>query len=60
MQRISFTAGEAAATALAPDDHRAARVQLAFDAGGALLVLLENTALSVNKPRRPTRYGQRR
>lgn len=36
------------------------RIQLAADAGAALLVLLVAVALSVFKPRGTTRYGQRR
>jgi hypothetical protein len=59
MRRIDFMADVAATTALAPDDDRAVRVQLVFDAGAALLLLL-NTTLSVYKPRGLTRYGQRR
>ena len=57
MRPIGFMADVAARTALAPDDHRAVRVQLVFDAGAALLVLLVNTTLSVYKPRGLTRHG---
>ena len=60
MQAIGFMADMAAEMALAPGDYRAVRIQLVFDAGAALLVLLVNTTLSVYKPRGLTRYGQRR
>lgn len=60
LQPIDFMADIAAKATLAPHDHRAVRIQLVFDAGAALLVLLVNTTLSVYKPRGLTRYGQRR
>lgn len=60
MRPIGFMASVAAESAVAPNDHRAVRVQLVFDAGAALLVLLVNTTLSVYKPRGLTGYGQRR
>lgn len=49
-----------AATILSSAEVREVRVQLAIDAGAALLVLLVATALSVYKPRGQTRYGQKR
>jgi Predicted integral membrane protein (DUF2269) len=45
---------------LAPDDHRGMRLQLVFDAGAALVVLIVNTVLAVYKPRGMTRYGRRK
>lgn len=60
MRPMGFMAGVAAEATLAPGDYRAVRVQLVFDAGAALLVLLVNTTLSTYKPRGLTRYGQRR
>lgn len=45
---------------LAPGDFRPLRIQLAADAGAALLVLLVVTALAVYKPRGLTRYGWRK
>ena len=50
----------AAAGRIAGEAERAIRVQLAVDAGAALVVLLVCTILSVYKPRGVTRYGQRK
>lgn len=47
-----------ATTTLSPDDHRGMRLQLVFDAGAALAVLLVVTVLAVYKPRGMTRYGR--
>ena len=60
MQPVSRVADAAAATTLQAPDHRGTRVQLAADAGAAVLVLAVTTALSVVKPRGRTRYGQRK
>jgi hypothetical protein len=51
---LAHAAGEAAWSST---DLRPARIQLAADAGAALLVLLVNTTLGVYKPRGLTRYG---
>lgn len=59
MRPTGDDADRAAETALAPGDHRAVRVEPVFDAGAALLVLLENTTLSVYEPRGLTCCGQR-
>jgi hypothetical protein len=59
MQLVSYLANVAAETALSSSDLRGARIQLVGDAGGALLVLLAATALSIYKPRGMTRRGQR-
>ena len=45
---------------LSPDDHRGMRLQLVFDAGAALAVLIVVTVLAVYKPRGMTRYGRRK
>jgi hypothetical protein len=45
---------------LLPDDHRGMRLQLVFDAGAALAVLVVVTVLAVYKPRGMTRYGRRK
>jgi hypothetical protein len=58
-QPIRRVARAAAETALSQTDLRQVRIQLAADAGAALLVLLVNTALGVYKPRGLTRYGWR-
>ncbi|MEX2282277.1 MAG: hypothetical protein WEE89_07325 [Gemmatimonadota bacterium] len=60
MQPISHVAGVAAETTLSSGDLRGLRVQLIFDAGAALLVLLVATTLSVCKPKGLTRYGWRK
>jgi hypothetical protein len=57
---IRSMADAAARTELRADDLRGVRVQLAADAGAALLVLLGVTALSVYKPQGLTRYGWRK
>jgi hypothetical protein len=59
MQPISYLAGVAAETTLASADLRGLRLQIVFDAGAALLVLIVATTLAVYKPRGMTRYGQR-
>jgi hypothetical protein len=58
-RRITELADLAARLSLAPDDHRGVWVQLAFDAGAALVVLAVATALAVYKPRGLTRHGRR-
>lgn len=60
MQPTSHLARAAAATTLAHNDLRAVRIQLVFDAGAALVLLMVATTLSVYKPRGLTRYGWRR
>lgn len=50
----------AARGALSPAEHRGLRVQLVFDAGAAVIVLVVATALAVYKPRGMTRFGRRR
>ncbi len=59
MQPVSYMAGVAAKTTLSGGDLGGFRIQLAADAGAALLVLLVATALSVYKPRGLTRYGRK-
>jgi hypothetical protein len=60
MRPIGYMAGVAGAGSLSPGDHRRVRIQLVFDAGAALLVLLAATVLSVYKPRGVTPYGWRK
>jgi hypothetical protein len=48
-----------ARTVLSPAEHRGMRIQLVFDAGAALVVLVVATVLAVYKPRGVTRYGRR-
>ncbi len=50
MQPISYMASVAAERTLASTDFGMLRIQLVFEAGAALLVLLVTTALSVYKP----------
>lgn len=57
---IDEMADLARAIALAPDDHRGMRLQLAFDAAAALVVLIVATVLAIYKPRGLTRYGRRK
>src|SRR5713226_2479378 len=59
-QATSRVATAAAETILSGADLRGLRIQLAADAGAALLVLLVNTTLGVYKPRGLTRYGWRK
>jgi uncharacterized membrane protein len=59
-QPIGVLADIAAATALSASDLAGLRLQLIFDAGAALLVLLIATILAVFKPRGVTRYGRRK
>jgi hypothetical protein len=59
MQLVSYMASAAAAGELAPTELHDLRVQLAGDAGAAVLVLLAATALSIYKPRGMTRRGRR-
>lgn len=59
MRPISHVAGVAVRLPLAASDLRAVRVQLAVDAGAALVVLLTTTTLSVVKPRGLTARGRR-
>jgi hypothetical protein len=60
MEGISYLARAAAETTLPSPDLGVLRVSLAVHAGGGLLVLLINAALSVYKPRGMTRYGWRK
>jgi hypothetical protein len=60
MRPIHEVAAAAAQTTLAGADLRQVRVQLAADAGAALLALLVATTLSVYKPRGLTPYGWRK
>jgi hypothetical protein len=60
MLPTSRLAGAAAATALSSADLRQLRIQLAADAGAALLALLVATTLAVYKPQGMTRYGWRK
>lgn len=60
MQPVTYVAAVAAKTTLSSTDLRSVRLQLVFDAGAALVVLLTATALSIYKPRGLTRYGRRR
>jgi hypothetical protein len=59
-QPIRHLAQAAAKAPLSSADLRQVRIQLAADAGAALLVLLANTTLGVYKPRGLTRYGWRK
>jgi hypothetical protein len=59
-QTIRRVAHAAAEVTLSTSDLRRLRIQLAADAGAALLVLLVNTTLGVYKPRGLTRYGWRK
>ena len=59
MQLVSYLSSVAAQTSLSVDELRGMRIQLVGDAGGALLVLLVNTVLSIYKPRGMTRRGRR-
>jgi hypothetical protein len=56
---IGALAERAARGPIAPGEHHGMRLQLAFDAGAALVVLGVATALAIYKPRGLTRYGQR-
>jgi hypothetical protein len=49
----------AARMGLSPTEHRGMRIQLVFDAGAALVVLVVATVLAVYKPRGLTRHGKR-
>ena len=60
MQPISRLAGVAAETTLSSADLHGLRIQLAADAGAALLVLLVATTLAVYKPQGMTGYGARK
>ena len=60
MQPISEVAQAAATTTLSPGEMRQLRIQLAADAGAAVLVLIVATALSIYKPRGLTPYGWRK
>jgi hypothetical protein len=60
MRPIDFVAGVAAERALSSSELRTLRVQLAADAGAALVVLLVTTTLSVYKPRGLTNHGRRK
>ena len=60
MQPTSYMARVAAERVLSGSDLRGLRIQLAADAGAAVVVLLVATALSVYKPRGLTPYGWRK
>jgi len=60
MDPISSLSRLARETLFTPLEFHALRVQVAVDAGAALLVLLVATVMSVYKPRGLTRYGRRR
>lgn len=60
MPAIGQVAGLAAVTTLSSGDLRALRVQVAVDAGAALVVLLVATVLGIYKPRGLTPYGWRK
>jgi len=60
MRPISLLASAAAQGTLDSADLGGLRVQMAVDAGAALLVLVLLTAMSVYKPRGRTRYGWRK
>ncbi len=59
MRAIDDAASAAAATTFSSTDLYGLRLQLAVNAGAAMLVLLAATALSVFKPRGLTPWGQR-
>lgn len=59
-QAIGYVANAASKMALSGADLGKLRLQLVFDAGAGILVLLVVTALSVYKPRGQTRYGRRK
>jgi hypothetical protein len=60
MRPISHLASAVAETTLPGGDLSGLRVQLAADAGAALVVLLVATTLAMYKPRGMTRYGARK
>jgi hypothetical protein len=60
MQPVGHLARVVEETTLASGDLAGLRIQLAADAGAAILVLLVATALSVYKPRGLTSYGRRK
>jgi hypothetical protein len=60
MRVVDQLSRAATASALAPADLRGLRLQIAADAGAALVVLLVTTALAVYKPRGVTPFGRRR
>ncbi len=60
MQPTSRIAAAAAETALSSADFAQLRIQLAADAGAALLALLVAVTLAVYKPRGMTPYGRRK
>ncbi len=57
---IAYLARVAIETTLSASDHRQLRVQLVFDGGAALVLLLVNIVLAIYKPRGMTRYGWRK
>ncbi len=57
---IAYLANIAVQTTMSATDHRQLRMQLVFDAGAALLLLVVNTVLAIYKPRGMTRYGWRK
>ena len=60
MQPVSHVARVAARTTLQGGELRRTRIQLAADAGAALVALLVATTFSVYKPRGLTPYGRRK
>jgi hypothetical protein len=57
---ITYLAGVAVETTMSTADHWQLRMQLVFDAGAALLLLIVNTTLALYKPRGMTRCGWRK
>jgi predicted permease len=60
LQPIGYVAGIAAERALGSGELRQLRIQLAADAGAALLALVVTTTLGVYKPRGLTPFGRRK
>jgi hypothetical protein len=60
MRPITHLGHRAAAIVFASSDFRSVRLQVAIDAGAALVGLLVATLLAVYKPKGLTRYGQRK
>lgn len=60
MRPIAYLAAVAHETSFSSADHRELRIQIAADAGAAVLALLVTTILAVYKPRGLTPYGWRK
>ncbi|MEA3190945.1 MAG: hypothetical protein QOD77_1527 [Thermoplasmata archaeon] len=60
LQPVSHLAELAADHPFTADDHHGTRLQLVFDAAGAIVLMLVATVLSVFKPRGMTRHGRRK